>query len=243
MSKGQCTECRHPFSDHHHSKTRWVQVQDTQVKIDEELRAKWEAAKNARARKEILKESVLATLGDLNKAVDDNTEELAQLAADYANMSLSGSFAAQMEKTVNVLEDRVKTMEQEGFGKDQLDKVRESLDAMRKKIHLLGVAKMWQAVHGIEKQLEAMEQYGYNWNRVDRVRRKLFTEKTRLDMLTSTAAMMEGIDMNQLDRLRDRLDAMQEEADQFASREAKSSVVIWDVCKNMKNSLFTRSSC
>jgi len=131
-----CEACNHSFWGHHHYNVRWEQVLDTQVSVDQDMK-KWEAAKEKTT---ALIEAGERALNELKQVVDHGTNDLAQLAEEYAALSLSGSFSAQVEKAVRLLEQREKGMEEKGLAKEQLEKMREGLGLMKKKLELLKIA-------------------------------------------------------------------------------------------------------
>jgi len=76
-------------------------------------------------------------LDALTQSIGYQTKKLADYAADYAKLSLSGSFSAQVEKAINLLAQKFKSMQEGGVDKEQLDKVETSLEVMRKKLDVL----------------------------------------------------------------------------------------------------------
>ena len=108
--------------------------------MDEGLK-KWEEAKAEKQDAELLIATYESTLGDLNEAMDRTMGALARLAEDYAALSLSGPFSVHMEKAIRLLEHRHKGMEQNGVSEEQLDKMRDSLDLMKRKLELVTKAE------------------------------------------------------------------------------------------------------
>jgi len=132
----QCTNCNH--SHHSHSRTRhvWVKEDTTQASADENVK-KWGAAKAEKEEIESLIAKDRSVLKDLNDAMKRTIDELAQRAEDYATLSLSGPFSVHMEKAIRLLEQRYTDMEQKGSSKEQLEKVKDSLALMRRKLELV----------------------------------------------------------------------------------------------------------
>ena len=104
--------------------------------MDEGLQ-KWEEAKSEKEDAESLITTYEIALGDLNDAMGRTMGALARLAEDYAGLSLSGPFSAHVEKATRLLEHRYKTMEQGGVSMERLDKMRDSLDFMKRKLELV----------------------------------------------------------------------------------------------------------
>ena len=114
----------------------WGNEDDIQAPEDEGVK-KWEAAKAEKEGTELLIATYESELGFLNDAIDRTVDRLARLVEDYATLSLSGPFSAHMEKAVLLLEQRHKDMEQKGISKEQVEKIQDSLDLMKRKLELV----------------------------------------------------------------------------------------------------------
>ena len=68
-------------------------------------------------------------------------DHLARLVEDHATLSLSGPFSAHIEKATVLLEQRYKDMEQKGINKEQLEKIQDSLDLMKRRLELVTKAE------------------------------------------------------------------------------------------------------
>ena len=132
-----CGTCNHSHRSHSRTRHTWAQVADTRASVDEDCAA-------AKAEKEAT-ESTLATyentLKDLNDAMDRTLDELARLAEGYAALSLSGPFSAHVEKATRLLEHRYKDMERKKASREQLDKLQDSLDLMKRKLEVVKKAE------------------------------------------------------------------------------------------------------
>ena len=148
-----CPECQHPHLFHFHLRSKWVQVERTQVSVDDDIKKKWEAAKDEKERTEALVATCNGALEDLGRIMDDAMDELALLAAEYARLSLSGSFSAHLEKAILLMEQRCKTMEEKGVGVEQLAKMQRSVQQMKGRLNLLRAAR-----EGIRKVKETMQE-------------------------------------------------------------------------------------
>lgn len=140
MDGETCRQCSHSLWNHHHYYVKWVNVIDQQHSVDQEMKRKWEEAKSNKEKGEITVAAIERTLDEFDSTIDTNTRDLAQLISDYANLSLSGSFVAQVEKTVSLLEQKLKGTQESGDLHD-VEKVRVSLEEMKKKLDLLRKAK------------------------------------------------------------------------------------------------------
>src|SRR5258706_3176538 len=136
-----CSQCSHPHLSHFHLRSTWEQVLEAQLSVDDDMRKRWEEAKDENERTEALLATSKSAVEDLSRIIDDAMDDLAGLAEEYASLSLSGSFSAPLEKAIWLLEQRCKGMEEKGVGLELLARVRGSLDAMKGRLDLLTRAK------------------------------------------------------------------------------------------------------
>ena len=101
----------------------------------------WEAAKDSTERTAILKTVREKVLRELNQIINSATTDLAQLVERYSRLSLSGSFAAQVNSAVRLLKQHYIALEEKGLDQDQLQRVKVSLDHMQRKLELLNNTK------------------------------------------------------------------------------------------------------
>jgi len=139
MKGNRCSICGHTNQVHYHSKVQWEQVTDEQVPVDQDMKKRWEDAKDGEEKTAALIEAGRKMLNVLNQVIDEAMNELVRLVDEYACLSLSGSFAAQMEKAVGLLEQRYKAMEEKGHV--DLKRVKASLEKMKKELEVLKTAK------------------------------------------------------------------------------------------------------
>ena len=109
----RCGECAHSHLSHHHTHHGWVQVIDAQSLVDDGTMERWGAA----------------------------TDDLERAVQDYAGQPLPGFFSARVEKIIRLLEESYKDMEKKGVSQAQLEKIRGSVDVMKRKLDLLREAK------------------------------------------------------------------------------------------------------
>ena len=117
----------------------------------------WEAAKAEKEETELLIATYESELKDLNHAMDRTLDDLARLMEGYAALSLSGPFSAHVEQAIRPLEHRYKDMEQKGVGKEQLEKMQDSLNLTKRKLELVKKAE--------EKALKEMWRFRW-WDNV-----------------------------------------------------------------------------
>ena len=126
-----------------------------QEAVDDDMKKKWEAAKDEKEKTEALIATSKCILGSLGYAMDEGMDELVQLAEEYASLSLSGCFSGLLEKAIRLLELHCESMEKQGVSRDQLERMRGSLEQMNRRLELLRAAKekkakeaTWGAMQG-----------------------------------------------------------------------------------------------
>ncbi len=136
-----CDQCHHSHWSHFHSHSKWVQKQEPRETVDNGMKKKWQAAKDEKEKTEALVAASERTLGRLSSTIDEGMDELERLAEEYAGLSLSGSFSGPPEKAIRLLELHYHSMECQGVSRDQLEKMRGSLETMERRLDLLKAAK------------------------------------------------------------------------------------------------------
>ncbi len=136
-----CATCHHLLWSHFHAFDKWVQKHESQVTVDEDMKKKWEAAKDEKEKTEALVAESERTLSGLSYSMDTGMDELVRLADEYGRLSLSGSSSGPLEKAIRLLEQRYNSMEGQGVSRDQLEKMRASLEGMKGRLDLLKTAK------------------------------------------------------------------------------------------------------
>src|SRR5258706_9091361 len=124
----RCDQCHHSHWSHFHARSMWAQKQEPRETVDDDMKKKWEAAKDEKEKIEALAAASERTLGRLGSTIDEGMNELQRLAEEYASLSLSGSFSGPLEKAIRLLELHCKSIEEQGVSQDQLEKVRSSLE-------------------------------------------------------------------------------------------------------------------
>ncbi|PBK60457.1 hypothetical protein ARMSODRAFT_944889 [Armillaria solidipes] len=132
----RCQECKHGREFHRCFDSIWAIREVFEVKVNQEAKAKFENAQNAKKGAEELKNQVnkKAVLQD---RIKNATEELGRLVEHYSNLSLSGSFTGQVETAVKMLEQNLGGMRESRAARETIDKVQASLDSMREKLEVL----------------------------------------------------------------------------------------------------------
>lgn len=137
---GPCGKCNHSLWNHHRCHAKWERVIEKQILIDQDMKKKWEAADG------VEKVAVLVTASekvqhDLNQVINRATDHLALHVERYSRLSLSGSFTAQVDSAIKLLEQSCRALEQRGIAEDQLQRVKASSDRMKIKLELLNKAE------------------------------------------------------------------------------------------------------
>ena len=132
-----CPQCKHRLQSHHRCSAIWEQLTDTQVAVDQEMKKKWETAKDGKEKTAALVEASERILQDLNRVIGRASNELEQLAGKYAELALSGSFSAQVGSAVRLLEQNYAVLKKKDVDPEQLQRVKRSLDHMQRKQNLL----------------------------------------------------------------------------------------------------------
>ena len=135
--EGLCNRCKHSLWDHHRCHSTWTQVTDTQVLIDQNVKRKWAAAKDGKGKMAVLDAVRERVLRGLDQIIDGATSDLARLVERYTLLALSGIFLAQVASVVRLLEQKYIALYMKGVGPDQLQKVKESLEHMKRKLEIL----------------------------------------------------------------------------------------------------------
>ncbi|KZV68359.1 hypothetical protein PENSPDRAFT_634475 [Peniophora sp. CONT] len=133
-----CTECGHSILKHVQYRALWIEVPDTQVEIDHNMKRKWEEAKEGKERNEVAMAALQKAHDNLATAIVEGTDKLTELASEFSNLSLSGSFSAPVEKAIALYEQKLQAMRGDpSIDVEQLRQVEASLNTMKKKRALL----------------------------------------------------------------------------------------------------------
>ena len=123
-----------PVSKHRSTATRKI---DNQVLVDEDMKRKWDEAKDGKERTAALIAVNEMVLHILNQVSNCATGDLVQLVEQYADLSLVGSCSVRMRSTVRFLEAMEKEFNDNDKDKGELETVKESLNHMKRKLDLL----------------------------------------------------------------------------------------------------------
>ncbi|KIL58589.1 hypothetical protein M378DRAFT_15436 [Amanita muscaria Koide BX008] len=136
-----CPRCKHPYHHHTHDRVEWRQMDHQRIVINRDAEKKYTGAKNENEKQEALKATIQETIDDLSEEIEDCLNRLGLLTEEYANLSLSGSFAGQVRKTVVLLELNLESMRNNGTDSDSVRNVEESLERMKEMLSILEKTK------------------------------------------------------------------------------------------------------
>ncbi|KAM6499738.1 hypothetical protein JOM56_005246, partial [Amanita muscaria] len=136
-----CPRCKHPYHHHTHDRTEWRQKDHQRIVINRDAEKKYTGAKSENEKQEALRTTIQETINDLSEEIEDCLNRLGLLTEEYAKLSLSGSFAGQVGKTVVLLELNLESMRNNGTDSESVRKVEESLERMKEMLSILEKAK------------------------------------------------------------------------------------------------------
>jgi hypothetical protein len=135
-----CDKCNHNLWNHHRCRAKWEEVMNTQSSVDQGMK-EWEAAKDGMEKTAILVAVREKVLHDLDQIIKGAMNDLAQQVEISTRISLLGSCSAQMGSAVCLLEQNYTGLEKKGVSQDRLQRLRESLRSMKRKLELLNTIK------------------------------------------------------------------------------------------------------
>ncbi|SRR5258706_3201621 len=153
----RCAKCHHLLWSHFHAFGEWVQKQESQVTVDEDMKKKWEAAKDEKEKTEALVAESKHKLDSLSSTVETDMDALKGLQEEYAGLSLSGSFSGPLEKEIRLLELHCHSLEEQRVGRDQLEKMRGCLEDMKRRLDVLNKAKEKRIITKAKEVLGAVQ--------------------------------------------------------------------------------------
>ena len=105
---------------------------DGQVLIDEDIKKKWDKAKDGKDTTTTLIAVNEMVLRELNQIINWAMGDLVRLVERYGCLSVAGSCSAGVRSVVRLLE----ALEKMDLGKDELEKVKERLGQMKRRLEL-----------------------------------------------------------------------------------------------------------
>ena len=137
-----CPKCKHSLRDHRCYHAQWVKVTDVEVSVEQDMKTKWEDAKDVEERRVVFTAACGKALNDLNHVMNRATDNLRERVGRHESLALGGSFAAQVRSAVKLLKQRYEALKKkEDVSPDQLEKVQKSVDCMEKRLAVLETAE------------------------------------------------------------------------------------------------------
>ncbi|PFH47909.1 hypothetical protein AMATHDRAFT_49936 [Amanita thiersii Skay4041] len=140
MTGGICNKCGHSYLDHRHYNAEWTQQTETQTQVDADAERKYKDAENNKAKQEQLKIAVNGEISRLDKELDSLLILVGNLSQSYAKLSLSGSFAGQVRKSVRLIETNLEAMRNSKADPKSIEKMERSLENMKEKLRIIEAA-------------------------------------------------------------------------------------------------------
>ncbi|KIL58584.1 hypothetical protein M378DRAFT_312135 [Amanita muscaria Koide BX008] len=135
-----CKSCSHSYYHHHLSPMRWHYEDLAKVVIDTDIFQRYNDAKSEQERQEVLKIAAQETVDQLRREIENCLGQVQVLMTEYAELSLSGSMAGHVRKTIVLLELHLEATRQNG-DVDSARNVEESLKRMKQTLEILERAR------------------------------------------------------------------------------------------------------
>ncbi|KAK2459283.1 hypothetical protein APHAL10511_008704 [Amanita phalloides] len=131
-----CIRCGHSYS-HRHYNALWKKEEYRQESVDREAEKMYNKAKKEKNDHETMIVDLDKVISDLDKELDEVLTSLGRLIESYAKLSLSGSFAGQVKKSVRLLEANVEAMRQNRADQKSIEMIEKSLENMKQKLRVV----------------------------------------------------------------------------------------------------------
>ncbi len=136
-NRDTCQHCNHSYLDHRHYNSQWKQEDDTQTTIDKDAEKKYKEA----TRNSTLLADLKRSVASLDVDMEESLARVGFLTESYAKLSLSGSFAGQVKKSVRLLETNLQAMQSNNADRKSVEAVEKSLESMKAKLNVVEEAK------------------------------------------------------------------------------------------------------
>ena len=139
--RDSCPKCKHSLRDHRRHYVQWEKVTDLQVSVGQDMKKKWERARDAEEKREVFIAACEKALNDLDNVMNRFTDDLRRRVEQHESLALGGSFAGQVSNVVGILARKYEALQEKGVGPDHLEKLQTSLDRMKRTLAVLETAK------------------------------------------------------------------------------------------------------
>lgn len=122
------------------SQLRLKDTVDSQVIADKDAKQKFQAASRDKSRYQGALKKVQAAIEDLDSQIGHLKDEIGDLCNSYQSLSLSGSFAGQIAKSVRLFELNLEALQTNGADPQTIRMMEKSIETMRQKQDLVNEA-------------------------------------------------------------------------------------------------------
>src|SRR6266550_4100862 len=134
--RGVCGKCGHPDESHSFRRSLWKK-RDTNWVIDEDAEKKYDEAKRKDDENRKIMVDIEHIIASLDKKMKEELALVGRLVESYASLSLAGSFAGQVAKTVKYMEAILEAMRNNTSDSKSVETVEESLKIMEMKLKMV----------------------------------------------------------------------------------------------------------
>ena len=137
-----CRECNHPYDSHRHYNSLWKLEDHRQESIDHKAEEKYNKAKREKNNRETMIVDLDNVISRLDSELEETYSSLSRLTESYAKLSLSGSFAGQIKKSVRLMEESLEAMRSNKELQDlkSIEMFEKSLENMKRKLKVVEAA-------------------------------------------------------------------------------------------------------
>ena len=140
MDGKTCLKCNHSYNSHRHYNSLWKLEDHKQESIDHDAEQKYKRAMREKNNRETLIVDLDKVISGLDSELDKALSSLGRLTEAYARLSLSGSFAGQVEKSVRLMETRLEAMRKDQEDHKSIEMFEKSLENMKQKLKVVEAA-------------------------------------------------------------------------------------------------------
>jgi len=144
ISKGdnptECRECGHPVADHRHYNSIWKTEHHSETVTDRNAKKKYLEATEDNAMEKMAVKGLQSAIETMKQDIAEATAAVGKLTESYAQLSLSGSFAGLVKKSVRLLQTNLENMRSNGTDDATIRSVEQSLNNMEGKLKVVEAA-------------------------------------------------------------------------------------------------------
>ncbi|KAK2467589.1 hypothetical protein APHAL10511_000444 [Amanita phalloides] len=168
-----CHTCGHPLLHHRTCQSLWEERDAVDVVVDEDAKQKFDEAKQQNDEHRGTMDDLDHDIARLDNDMEETLASIGRLTESYANLSLMGSFAGQVKKSLRLLEVNLEAMRNNKADMRSIELVEQSLESMKRKLRMVE---------------EASEKAGMNVGRMRKIK------KTAGQLVNSSLATLANIE-------------------------------------------------